>query len=50
MLNAKYQLNKDEVKQYFEMNNTIAGMFKVYESLLGIQIKPVTNMPVGILK
>jgi Zn-dependent oligopeptidase len=46
MLNAKYQLNADEVKQYFEMNNTIAGMFKVYESLLGIQIKPVTNMPV----
>ncbi|SHF81730.1 thimet oligopeptidase [Flavobacterium fluvii] len=46
MLNTKYQLNKDEVKEYFEMNNTLAGMFKVYESLLGIQIKPVTNMPV----
>jgi len=46
MLNAKYQLNKDEVKEYFEMNNTINGMFKVYETLLGIQIKPATNMPV----
>ncbi|SHF81758.1 thimet oligopeptidase [Flavobacterium fluvii] len=46
LLNAKYQLNKDEVKEYFEMNNTLAGMFKVYESLLGIQIKPATNMPV----
>lgn len=46
MLNAKYQLNKDEVKEYFEMNNTLEGMFKVYESLLGIQIKAVTNMPV----
>jgi Zn-dependent oligopeptidase len=46
MLNAKYQLNNDEVKQYFEMNATLDGMFKVYESLLGIQIKPVTNMPV----
>ena len=44
MLNAKYQLNKDEIKEYFEMNNTLAGMFKVYESLLGIQIKPATNM------
>lgn len=46
LLNAKYQLNKDEVKEYFEMNNTIEGMFKVYESLLGIQIKPASNMPV----
>ncbi|MBF2708980.1 M3 family metallopeptidase [Flavobacterium soyangense] len=46
MLNTKYQLNKDKVKEYFEMNNTINGMFKVYETLLGIQIKPVTNMPV----
>jgi Zn-dependent oligopeptidase len=46
MLNVKYQLNKDEVKKYFEMNNTITGMFKVYETLLGIQIKPATNMPV----
>ena len=46
MLNAKYQLDKNEVKQYFEMNNTLAGLFKVYETLLGIQIKPATNMPV----
>lgn len=46
MLNAKYKLDKDEVKEYFEMNNTLAGMFKVYESLLGIQIKPATNIPV----
>lgn len=46
MLNAKYQLDNDEVKKYFEMNNTLAGMFKVYETLLDIQIKPVTNMPV----
>lgn len=46
MLNAKYKLDKDEVKEYFEMNNTLEGMFKVYESLLGIQIKPATNMPV----
>jgi thimet oligopeptidase len=46
MLNAKYKLDKDEIKEYFEMNNTLAGMFHVYESVLGIQIKPVTNMPV----
>ena len=46
MLNAKYQLNNDEVKKYFEMNATLNGMFKVYETVLGIQIKPATNMPV----
>lgn len=46
MLNAKYKLDEDEVKEYFEMNATLAGMFKVYESLLDIQIKPTTNMPV----
>lgn len=46
LLNAKYKLDKDEVKEYFEMNNTLAGMFKVYETLLDIQIKPATNMPV----
>lgn len=46
MLNAKYQLDNDEVKKYFEMNTTLNGMFKVYETVLGIQIKPATNMPV----
>lgn len=46
MLNAKYKLDADEVKQYFEMNNTLKGMFTVYQNLLGIEIKPVTNMPV----
>ncbi len=46
MLNTKYKLDKDEVKKYFEMNNTIKGMFTVYENLLGIQIKPSITMPV----
>ncbi|HWS60450.1 MAG TPA: M3 family metallopeptidase [Flavobacterium sp.] len=46
MLNSKYKLDTDEVKEYFEMNNTLAGMFQVYESLLGIQIKTAANMPV----
>ena len=50
MLNAKYQLDNDEVKKYFEMNATLDGMFKVYEILLGIQIKPAANMPVWYTK
>lgn len=46
MLNSKYQLDKDEVKEYFEINTTLKGMFTVYEKLLGIEIKPAANMPV----
>ncbi|MEP7264076.1 MAG: M3 family metallopeptidase [Bacteroidota bacterium] len=46
MLNSKYQLNTDEVTEYFEMNNTLKGMFLVYEKILGIQIKETTGLPV----
>lgn len=46
LLDTKYQLNTDEVKQYFEMNNTIKGMFSVYEKLFSIQIKETKNIPV----
>lgn len=45
-LNAKYHLNTDEVKEYFEMNNTLKGMFTVYEKLLNIKIKETTSVPV----
>jgi len=46
LLSSKYQLNTDEVKEYFEMNNTLRGMFTVYENLLGIQIKESSQVPV----
>lgn len=46
MLNSKYQLNTDEVTEYFEMNNTLQGMFLVYEKLLGIKVKETTGVPV----
>lgn len=46
LLNAKYQLNTDDVKEYFEMNNSLQGMFGVYEKLLNIQIKETTGVPV----
>jgi thimet oligopeptidase len=39
-------LNTDEVKQYFEMNNTLQGMFNIYEKLLNLQIKETKNIPV----
>lgn len=45
LLDSKYQLNTDEVKQYFEMNNTLKGMFTVYQKLLGIVIKETKGVP-----
>ena len=50
LLDTKYQVNSDQVKEYFEMNNTLRGMFTVYEKLLNIQIKEVTNVPVWFSK
>ncbi|MFT3679521.1 MAG: M3 family metallopeptidase [Ferruginibacter sp.] len=46
LLNTKYQLNTDEVKEYFEMNNTLQGMFTVYQQLLNIEIKELPGIPV----
>ena len=46
LLDTKYQLNTDEVKEYFEMNQTISGMFEVYHELLGITIKETFGLPV----
>ncbi len=44
LLSSKYQLNTDEVKEYFEMNNTLKGMFMVYEKLLNIKIKETSGV------
>lgn len=46
MLNSKYALNTDEVTEYFEMNNTLQGMFSVYEKILGIRVVETKNVPV----
>lgn len=45
LLDEKYKLNTDELKQYFEMNNTINGMFGLYQKLFGFNIREVKNMP-----
>ncbi len=50
LLDSKYQLNTDTVKAYFEMNNTLKGMFTVYEKLFNIEIREVKNMPVWFSK
>jgi len=46
LLKAKYGVNTDEVKQYFEMNNTVNGMFTLYQKLFNISIKEVKGLPV----
>jgi len=46
LLDTKYQLNTDEVKQYFEMNNVINGMFTVYQKLFNIKITETHGVPV----
>jgi thimet oligopeptidase len=45
LLDSKYQLNTDSVKEYFEMNNTIAGMFSVYKKILNIDVKETKDIP-----
>jgi len=45
LLDSKYSLNADEVKEYFEMNQTISGMFEVYHRLFGITIKETSGLP-----
>ena len=50
LLDTKYQLNTDELKPYFEVNNTINGMLGFYQKLFGFTIKEVTGLPVWYSK
>jgi len=50
LLDTKYKLNTDEVREYFEMNQTISGMFETYHRLLGITVKETFGLPVWYSK
>jgi Zn-dependent oligopeptidase len=50
LLDTKYKLNTDEVKEYFEMNNTIKGMFEVYRQLLGVTVRETSGVPTWYAK
>ena len=50
LLDEKYKLNTEELKQYFEMNNVVQGMFNVYQQLFNINIKEVKGLPVWSAK
>lgn len=43
---AKYALDEEELKPYFELNNVRKGAFGVATKLYGLQFVPLKNMPV----
>ncbi len=42
----KYQLDEEELKPYFELQNVRQGLFTVCNKLFGINLTPVNNVPV----
>lgn len=43
LLREKYQLDPEEVRQYFEMSNVIQGMFTISQQLFGVVFKEAEN-------
>jgi len=43
---AKYALDEEEIKPYFELNNVRKGAFGVATKLYGLQFEPLKDMPV----
>ena len=43
---AKYDLDEEELKPYFELNNVRKGAFSVATKLYGLQFEKLENMPV----
>tara|TARA_Y100000590_G_C15708427_1_gene1009465 strand:- start:457 stop:2538 length:2082 start_codon:yes stop_codon:yes gene_type:complete len=39
----KYQLNDEQIKEYFELNNVRDGMFKITQSMLGLRYEQIEN-------
>ena len=42
----KYNLDTEEIKQYFEFNNVNDGLFKICDTLFGIKFKKIDHVPV----
>ncbi len=43
---AKYDLDEEEVKPYFKMENVRAGAFQLATNLWGLQFEPIKDIPV----
>lgn len=44
--NERYAFNEEDLKPYFELNNTIKGVFSLATKLYGYQFKPTKNVDV----
>ncbi|MCB0747447.1 MAG: Zn-dependent oligopeptidase [Ignavibacteriae bacterium] len=42
----KYQVDGEKVKEYFELNNVLDGLFQITQSLFGVEYKKVENASV----
>lgn len=42
----KYQVDAEKVKEYFELNNVLDGLFQITQSLFGVEYKQVKNASV----
>ena len=43
---AKYDLDEEELKPYFELSNVRKGVFELAHNLYGLNFEPLTDMPV----
>ena len=43
LLKEKYQLDQNKVKEYFELNNVLDGLFTVAQQLFDVQFKEIKN-------
>ncbi len=43
ILKKEYQVNKEELRAYFPMQECLKGMFDIYQQLLGLEFKKVSN-------
>ncbi len=41
----RYQIDLDEVKDYFPLDVVTKGMFDIYQTLLGVSFEPSTDLP-----
>lgn len=46
LLNTKYNLDAEEVKQYFELNNVINGLFTISQHLYNVTFEETQDLPV----
>ncbi len=46
LLIEKYQLDQEEVKEYFELNTVLDGLFTVAQTLFSVKFNEVSNPPV----